>query len=180
MIEVFRSLPTSKHLALLGRYNLSRAMATNMTILGLVNVPVQGDCSFTRGDIELFPDMPTAIPQNLQMTRLQGKQEHEAWIDLFPCPQLRDSLIRLLDTHSTCEFMYDAAGRLEHECSNGEAPQAPGVFIWSDPWMPHGWEFTPSFIEKWALLLVGCEDLIRSTNYWRSLRGEAPVSESMP
>lgn len=173
-MDLFANLPSGKHLALLGRYNLSRATATNMTILGIPSVRVGDACDITRGDIELFQNMPAAVPESLQPTPLQLSTPHEPWVDLFPCPQLRDSIITYAETEhfDSNEFMYDAAGRLEHECTVGEEPHEPGMYVWSDPWSAQGWELTENFISKWQCLLVGCDDLLRSTNYWRSLRGE--------
>lgn len=175
MDELFRSLPQDKHFAPLARYNLSRAVATNMKILSIESVPVSETCSFILGDIELFPGMPTNVPESLRPTKLQTESKCDAWINLFPCPTLRDNMILKAGHYGRDEFLYDAAGRLEHECQNGESSTSPGLLVWSNPWTPYGWEMTETFMQKWRFLLEGCHDLVAATNHWRGMRGEPPV-----
>jgi hypothetical protein len=50
-----------------------------------------------------------------------------------------------------------------------------GLIIWGEPYRAESWEATPGFLRKWAWAVVGCEELIASTNRWRGVRGEGPV-----
>ncbi|KAL2843259.1 hypothetical protein BJX68DRAFT_278096 [Aspergillus pseudodeflectus] len=50
-----------------------------------------------------------------------------------------------------------------------------GLIIWGEPYQAEAWEATPGFLRKWAWAVVGCDELIASTNRWRGLRGEGPV-----
>jgi hypothetical protein len=50
-----------------------------------------------------------------------------------------------------------------------------GLIIWGEPYQAEAWEATPGFLRKWAWAVVGCEELIASTNRWRGMRGEGPV-----
>jgi hypothetical protein len=174
--DLFRYLSIDKHFPPLARYNLSRAVATNMRIMSIDLMPINDECCFVLGDIELFPYIPDGVPPSLEPTALQLSQPHVLWIDLFPCPLFRDHLIEAFKASDMIEFLCDAAGRLEHECAGAQTPLPPGTLAWSDPWSPRGWEFTEVFVNKWHYLFGGCEELLEATNYWRSLRDEAPIS----
>jgi hypothetical protein len=50
-----------------------------------------------------------------------------------------------------------------------------GLIIWGEPYQAEAWEATPGFLRKWAWAVVGCEELVASTNRWRAMRGEGPV-----
>jgi len=50
-----------------------------------------------------------------------------------------------------------------------------GLIVWDDPWKPESWEVDERFANKYKGLLRGCDYLLRSSNYWRSVRGEPPL-----
>ncbi|CAD6445934.1 e53fe445-2a3b-439e-ab96-2687b9f0a5ed-CDS [Sclerotinia trifoliorum] len=50
------------------------------------------------------------------------------------------------------------------------------LITWGDPWRVESWEVTPGFIRKWGWSLEGCDDLIQSSNRWRALRNERPIT----
>ncbi|GLA76342.1 hypothetical protein AtubIFM55763_007913 [Aspergillus tubingensis] len=50
------------------------------------------------------------------------------------------------------------------------------LIVWTTPWHPTGWEVSETFLRKWNWVLRGCDDLAKSTNYWRRLRGEEPLN----
>jgi len=47
-----------------------------------------------------------------------------------------------------------------------------GLIVWDYPWLQRSWEVDELFARKYRVLLRGCEELIRSTNFWRRRRGE--------
>lgn len=54
-----------------------------------------------------------------------------------------------------------------------------GLIVWGEPHTVDSWEATPGFLRKWAWAVVGCEELIESTNRWRAVRGEEPLCFSV-
>jgi hypothetical protein len=51
--------------------------------------------------------------------------------------------------------------------------------VWgSTPWDPAGWEVGPEFARKWWFLID--DGIIHTTNFWRSQRGEEPLSLAPP
>lgn len=79
-------------------------------------------------------------------------------------------------------FRRDADSFDEEELCHAMRGQAPvhnaGLLVWSDPWDPAGWEVTEDFVASWPWVVVGCADLLRSTNMWRARRGERPLFRS--
>ncbi len=51
-----------------------------------------------------------------------------------------------------------------------------GIAIWGEAWDPTSWEVTEAFLQNWKWLLVGCDDLLSSSNEWRAKRGEELLS----
>lgn len=49
-----------------------------------------------------------------------------------------------------------------------------GLRVWNDPWCADSWEVEERFAWKYKDML--CEELLRSTNKWREMRGEEPLS----
>lgn len=158
---------------------------------------------------EDWPDTPqdcgrrygVRIPTSLSPTALQGRVTHYPWIDVLPCPALRDNVIaacasgRVDMRELLLDMVGDAFGDLDRwvasrpegiEVPGGRATahtelrrwsdrpvsQGPGLVSWSDPWETAGWEFTEAFARKWRALLVGCDGFLASTNRWRLIRGE--------
>lgn len=86
---------SNDHLIPLIYYNEWRAVAINMILLGSVQMHLgcQGDDS-DHSLLRVTPlPMPPAIPPFFQPTLLQQQIKHELWIDVFPLPALRDTLI---------------------------------------------------------------------------------------
>lgn len=160
------------HLLPLLEYNIYRASITNLLIMGRVQL-IHENCGF-RGSIPIFsnPYQGVSIPPTLQPTPLQRSTPHPEWVDLIPSPQMRDNAIKTHHLFTTKELTADL---LTGMCGQ-EDRKDPGMLVWSDPWDPSGWELTEVFVEKWGFLVQGCHDLFRSTNYWRSIRGERPLT----
>lgn len=170
-------LPLSvDHLLTLVHFNVFRALLTNMTILSL---PGFFSCEEPKTTIAslsvpLLDKIPVGLPPTLVPTPLQRSVQHDAWIDLFPLPELRDNLIRLWGTFDTCEICDDVLGTMydEEVCRHDERN---GLVVWGDPWDVYSWELMEGFVRKWGYILAGCDELIEATNQWRARRGEEPL-----
>lgn len=120
----FSVFPLSKdHLIPLVHYNVWRAIATNMTLLGSTHM---FEC---RRQIDhrsqgVPPPMPENIPPSLQPTPLQRQIEHEPWIDLFPLPALRDALIRAQGLYDDCDLCFDMFGGFDAKDDKESYPRS--------------------------------------------------------
>lgn len=130
-------------------------------------------CGF-HGSVTIFPNpyQGLGIPPTLQQTALQQSIPYPDWIDLIPSPQMRNNAIQTQHLFTNKEFAADLLTGVVGQ----DNKRNPGMLVWSDPWDPSGWELTEDFVKKWSFLVQGCYDLFRSTNYWRKLRGEKPLS----
>lgn len=167
------------------QYNFVKALFANMEVLGLSDEEMDDEAlspfNTSRGlhgpsrrppgraAAGLVEQLPTA----LQPTELQRATMHHPWIDLLPMPAMRENIFRRdadsFDEEELCHAM------------RGEAPvHNPGLLVWRDPWDPTGWEVTEDFVASWPWVVVGCVDLLRSTNAWRARRGERPLFRSSP
>ncbi|KAF7548117.1 hypothetical protein G7Z17_g7266 [Cylindrodendrum hubeiense] len=167
--------PRPEFLQVLIRINVLNAMARNAIMLGL---PVEGLChdDFISPFSYCGPRPPDSIdplamlPESLRPTATQMTVIHHPWIDTFPIPRLRDNVLRGilaedLDEDDLCKDLL----RVEDEKT---ADEKPALIIWGDPWDVRGWEASVAFLKKWGWLMTGCPELLASTNYWRTQRGE--------
>ncbi|KAH8900516.1 hypothetical protein GQ53DRAFT_862786 [Thozetella sp. PMI_491] len=174
-------LPLSlDHLIPLVQYNVARALYTNICILSMQDLFEQ-DCGHLFLDLPAFPSASSGrLPESLSPTPIQCTVPHNPWLNICPDRQLRDNLIiasaaGIIDIN---EMELDITGFV---CAgilgevDGAGSAVAGVIVWKDPWRVEGWELTESFVHKWAVVLQGCSDLMRATNYWRQLRGEDPL-----
>ncbi|KAH7327255.1 hypothetical protein BKA65DRAFT_528218 [Rhexocercosporidium sp. MPI-PUGE-AT-0058] len=160
--------PRSDLLLTLIQFNVFRALVSNTIAMGF-----PFDWLSAEADSPFFNttplDTPTDIsqyPRNLQPTALQICTPHHPWIDLFPFPALRDTILFQGDSFDEDDLCYD----LVETC---HAPsERSGLIVWADAWNPESWEVTEEFAKKWGWMLSGCEDLLRSTNFWRRQRGD--------
>lgn len=159
------------HLLPLLEYNVYRASITNLLIMGHVHL-IHETCGF-RGSVTIFPNpyQGVGIPPTLERTALQQSTPYPDWVDLIPSPQMRDNAIRTQHLFTNKELAADLLTGMMGQ----EDRKDPGMLVWSDPWDPSGWELTERFVKKWGFLVQGCYDLVRSTNYWRKIRGERPL-----
>jgi hypothetical protein len=81
------------------------------------------------------------VPAPLRPTELQLITIHPRWIDRFPFPKMRDSLISLSGVIDEEEFMRDLALMPSFEIIQGKAP-----------WDPKAWKIKKPFAEKWGYL----------------------------
>ncbi|KAL3706890.1 hypothetical protein TMatcc_007903 [Talaromyces marneffei ATCC 18224] len=170
---------STDYLLTLVHFNVFRALLTNMTILSL---PCLFSCEEPKTTIASLsaPLLNTTvlpektIPSTLIPTPLQRSIPHEAWIDLFPLPALRDNFIRLRGTFDECDLCDDILGTMyDEEVSRHD--ERDGMIVWGEPWDVYSWELMEGFVRKWAYMLVDCGELIESTNRWREKRGEEPL-----
>ncbi|KAM5349271.1 hypothetical protein ACJ41O_005778 [Fusarium nematophilum] len=160
------------HLITLLQFNALRALAVNRTLIsGILATPL--DC-----DEELFhvipcPSKPGLLPSALLPTTLQQTVPHGDWIDMFPCPEARDSLIKAAGTFDEDELWADCVGGLYEGFPDDEVERC-GMIAWSPPWDIMGWEMSEGFLRKWGWLFRGLPGPLEATNRWRIERGEAP------
>lgn len=107
-----------------------------------------------------------SIPLSLQPTALQRAVYHHPWIDIFPLPEVRDSILRICGTPEEDELNIDL---VDVEVNDREKPS---LVIWGDHSDPWAWEATIPFLRKWGWLVRDCYTLLDSTNYWRERRGD--------
>ncbi|KAI5457345.1 hypothetical protein BGZ63DRAFT_516026 [Mariannaea sp. PMI_226] len=141
------------------------------------------------------------LPPCLIPTPLQRIVAHATWIDLVPFPKMRDNLILRHSRFSHWEFMSDVVGdfiykwmfperstdseiqnsspwRLEDSLDDEMTAVRTGLILWGEPFQPEAWEATPGFLRKWAWVVEGCDELVRHTNHWRTLRGEEAIQSN--
>ncbi|KAL2844561.1 hypothetical protein BJY01DRAFT_263855 [Aspergillus pseudoustus] len=162
------------------RLNILRALHANIDALGYV--PAQMDDEVESMFSMAGPRGPqfneATFPPALRPTEIQRTVPHHPWLDLIPLPKMRDNLILAGDSIDDVKLCHDLCG---HRVSRigpkhaGEANGETGLIVWKDPWDPSGWEVTETFLQAWGWALQGCWDLFRSTNAWRSRRGERPL-----
>lgn len=177
--EYTLNAPRLSALPLLTRINVLNAFADNAKRLG---IPADGLC---RDDIIspfnllgpyslMEPQWAcSGVPTVLQPTPLQRAVIHHPWIDLFPFPTMRDSMLRLMALGSLQddEFCLDIL-----ELSDGDLRTRPAMLVWGDPSNCSSWEVNSAFLRKWGFLIENCPAIMESTNYWRAMRGEERVS----
>lgn len=81
------------------------------------------------------------VPISLRPTELQLITVHPRWIDRFPFPKMRDSLISLSGVIDYEEFIMDLALMPSFDIIQGKAP-----------WDPKAWKIKKPFADKWGYL----------------------------
>lgn len=164
--------PTTDHLLVLIKFNILRALVTNMHMLGITE-------EFTEEDDAISPfvissdQMRTAeLPRALRGTKLQMEVPHHPWIDIIPVPRMRDNLIRAGGTFDDMELCGDLVGFFSG------SRMEKGMIIWGEPWDIGAWEVTEQFLQRWGWAIRGCHELFESTNRWRAAREEDPIDFS--
>lgn len=174
---------STDHLIQMIQFNVFRAMLTNMVTLRIAHLfSCEGDLTSVI-KISALP-LPAAIPPSLEPTALQRQVPHAPYVDLFPLPALRDTLVRAEGEYDDCELCLDMLGSISTphfesgpvHVDNDEVDDRKGLVVWGEPWRIDSWEVEEGFVRKWGWMLrEGCQDLLRSTDKWRELRGEEPL-----
>ncbi|KAH8785580.1 hypothetical protein F5883DRAFT_535516 [Diaporthe sp. PMI_573] len=173
LAENYLGTPNLVHLEDTVRCNVFLALAHNIKLLGFDDRWLTYDAISPFSSFGPQPVSTLDVPANMRPTALQLAVEHHPWIDLMPCPRMRDNFLQFVHVHGEdavdeddlCRDYVDAAGS-ERGTESGAA-----VIAWSDPWSPNGWEVTAGFVKKWGWLLHGCVELQAGTNAWRTRRG---------
>ncbi|CAH0017145.1 unnamed protein product [Clonostachys rhizophaga] len=173
------SRPVPKDLPTLSRLNAFDALMRNAQIL---QIPVEALGSddddspllLTSRHSTGSQQLSGQFPDHLRPTELQKSVRHHPWLDLFPFPSLRDRILQglqagELDEDTVCD-------ELCCDLLNLESKTEPPVLIWGDSWQASQWEFSISFIDRWAVLLEDCQEILAATNHWRRLRGAEAFS----
>jgi hypothetical protein len=162
------------HLITLLQFNALRALAVNRSLVtGIMVTPL--DCN----EEEIIhvvpcPTHPELMPPALLPTILQQTVPHGDWVDLFPCPEGRDMLIRASGTFDADELWADCIGGLYEGFPDDEIEKR-GIVAWSPPWDIRGWEMSEGFVRKWWWVFGGLDRGLEATNRWRVQRGEEPL-----
>lgn len=203
-IQPFTFPFSSDHLLHLIHYNVCRALISNMRTLNTVFAG-STICTITspcRDDTTLYPLKPD-IPPSLIPTAFQQTHDHSTWINVFPFPSVRENLIRYEGSFDPWELLQDLVGDLLSSTPDPRRRDAPasvelsrisqpptflpgidldevtagrkGLIIWGEPHEMKSWEATPGFLEKWARIVEGCDELVEVSNHWRMKRGEEPM-----
>lgn len=176
--------PDHKLLTLL-HFNLIRALTQITLLLG-----VNPDDMYL--DIEspfhstTYAGASSLLPPNLRPTHMQLAVPHHPEVDVFPFPRFRDNMIAaadVLDDVELCEdIMFgvddrstDFRGVDQGDSAKINPSGRTGLIVWGDPWFQSSWEVDQEFAKKYMGLFDGCEELVRSTNFWREERGESPL-----
>ncbi|CAI7580803.1 unnamed protein product [Penicillium pancosmium] len=147
------------------QYNIFTAMSTNAASTGLSMESLRHDIPSPFNTS--FPwSMNLNLPPSLRPTELQMQKAHHPWIDLFPIASVRDALLKHEEKFDDEELCHDLFG----SCAKDE--EDVGMFIWGEAWDPLAYEISEKVVRKWLWLFHDCFDVIRSSNYWRSRRGE--------
>lgn len=147
-------------------------MAVNRTLIsGILVTPLECDEEIIH--VIPYPTKPELLPPALLPTTLQQTVPHGDWIDMFPCPEGRDRLIRAAGTFDEDELWADCIGGLYEGFPDDEIERR-GIIAWSPPWDITGWEMSEGFLKKWGWVLKGLPGTLEATNRWRMERGEEP------
>jgi len=156
-----RGSPRADRLLTLNQFNVLRALLSNTFTLGWT--PEWLECSDLVSPWNaLPPDSKPLCPQALRPTPVQRTIRHHPWIDLWPIPKMRDNLLLAGDSYDEDQLCNDLVE------FNDILNEQTGLVVWGEPWDPKGWEVSKAFS-------AGCVELLESTNYWRSARGEKPL-----
>ncbi|KAI1322768.1 hypothetical protein F5Y16DRAFT_404102 [Xylariaceae sp. FL0255] len=162
------------HLITLLQLNAFRAMSMNRELVSsILNVPL--NCHEEVVHILPYPTRPEMIPSTLLPTALQQTMPHNDWIDIFPSPEGRDTLIRATGTFDEDDLWADCIGGLYEGFPDDEMGRR-GIVAWSPPWDISGWEMSEGFLKKWGWLFRDFPGFLESTNRWRAKRGEEPLT----
>ena len=180
-------LPVDQKLLSLMHFNLVRAFTANILILGLSPGDMESDIdspfnSVLNGSPQVSISLGK-LPPTLRPTRLQCTTRHHPEIDIFPFPAYRDNLLlagTAIDDHQLCIDIFfgvessETSEGTRRNCQDGPFSTSgrTGLIVWDDPWKPESWEVDEGFARKYKSLLRGCDALLKSSNYWRSMRGE--------
>jgi hypothetical protein len=130
--NLYSSLPSPTRTQLILPLNVFTALFLNGNILGLV-------CGAELAGKSLPPTPSMPIP--LRPTHIQLTAVHYQWIDRFPFPKLRDSLISLQGVIDQQDFLSDIFIMPSFEIRTG-----------AESWDPRAWKMEGAWARKWGWL----------------------------
>ncbi|KAL2379669.1 hypothetical protein RJZ90_005120 [Blastomyces dermatitidis] len=128
-------------------------------------------CTVQRVFSTLKPDLRPSIEQITV--------QHHPYIDILPFPTLRNNLITHQEEIDKDEFFHDMLAGLVCWGSGGIGKKDRQVstkpISTGTPWDARSWEAKMWFLKKYWPLLGGEDgELVRQSEWWRSIRGDAP------
>ncbi|RDW78571.1 bZIP transcription factor [Aspergillus mulundensis] len=120
------------------------------------------------------------VKHDLRPTKEQITISHHPMMDIYPSPTLRNNLVTRQGEYDEDEFFHDSLaglicwgsagiGQKDRNVSAGKASSGT-------PWDLRSWEAQEWFVKKYWSLLGGEDgELVRQTEWWRSVRGEAEL-----
>lgn len=133
------------------QFNVFRGILANMCMLQTNNLFA---CEPNLEDwlrISALPT-PSAIAPALYPTELQRRVPHAPFIDLFPSPGIRDTLVLAGDSYDDCELSIDFLGSISRPQNippaKDDTDERKGMVVWGDPWLVESWEVEEGFVRK--------------------------------
>jgi len=128
--------PNVMHLADTVRSNVFHAFARNVQVLGFDDSWLTYDAisPFNKHRPHRMSDPnPSDYPANMCPTALQTSVEHHPWIDLFPCPRMRDNFLGAVLIHGESAVDEDALCYHVVDAGAGTGIEAAAMIAWTDP-----------------------------------------------
>ncbi|KAJ5713909.1 uncharacterized protein N7483_011090 [Penicillium malachiteum] len=152
-------------LAPVAHLNVISALLNNASIMGMSIELLEEDIASL---FNIDGPMELILPPSLEPSSTQKKIIHHPWIDLIPMASFRDMLLKNMDRYDEDEFCGDLHGQIG--VSDGI-----GLIVWGESWDPNAYEISESVFRKWYWILKECPEILKTTNYWRRVRGEKPL-----
>ncbi|KAL4768751.1 hypothetical protein BDW60DRAFT_114374 [Aspergillus nidulans var. acristatus] len=119
----------------------------------------------------------TKLKHDLRPTEEQITISHHPMIDIYPFPTLRNNLVTRQGEYDEDEFFHDSLAGLICWGSAGigqrDRDASAGKASTGSPWDLRSWEAQEWFLKKYWSLMGGEDgELVRQTEWWRSIRGE--------
>lgn len=126
-----------------------------------------------------------SLKPDLRPSREQIMVKHHPCIDILPFPTLRNNFITRQDEFDEDELFMDVLTGLV--CWGGagigkrDRNINTGYVSTGTPWDVRSWEAKEWFIKKYWILLGGEDgELVRQSEWWRSIRGEEMIRVEQP
>jgi hypothetical protein len=162
--------PRTDMLINLVQFNTTKALVMNARFIGVTKELMAPESQSQLASGSVGVSAYNSLPPSLRPTHLQLTISHHPWIDTLPLPEIRDNLLRRDEnSYDKQELCRDLRG------FQAVADGYGGMIVWGAPWDSQGWEVTDAFATKWPWVINGCQQLLKSTSYWRKVRNEHSV-----
>ncbi|KAH7117946.1 hypothetical protein B0J11DRAFT_96104 [Dendryphion nanum] len=120
-----------------------------------------------------------SIKPDVRPVKEQITIAHSPIIDVLPFPTFRRNFLLSLDSLDQDEVYFDLVNGLicwgGRSISQKDRNTNTGFVSTGTPWDSRSWEGRPWFLQKyWAMLGGDDGELVRQSEWWRSMRGEEP------